>query len=114
MSYGPAQVFTVSMASGASTTSNLALGKSFSKIYVEIGTMSTNVFVDVYASTDGTVYKQVFERVNTAPVQYQTMFISTQPIGTGVVAIDACYPYLQFRGTGVVSGGCTIKVIGVD
>lgn len=115
MSYGPQKVFTGAIASGASSTEFNLSGKSFSFVYAEIGTMSTAAAMDVYAASDGTTYRPMFERVNTAPVQYQTLTVSNI-VGTngGVIPLGYGYTYLQFRASAVVSGGVAIKIIGID
>lgn len=112
MSYGPIQVFAGSIASGASTLTQIALTKAYSKVFVELPTMSTATAFDVYGSTDGTTFRQVFERVNTAPVQYQSLTISAG-VGTngGCAPLEVAYPYVQLRATAVVSGGVAVKFI---
>lgn len=116
MSYGPSQVFTGTIASGASTVTSIDLGtKGYSRVFAEVGTMSTNAALTVFGSSDGTNFKPVFERVNTAPVQYQTLTVATGTIGgiadlTGIAGIR----YAQFQASAVISGGCTIKLICVD
>lgn len=114
MSYGPLKVYTASIASGASSVS-LALDRAYSTLYGELSTMSTAAAIDLWGSTDGTTFRPVFERVNTAPVQYQTMVVASG-VGAngGVFPINTIYPYLQFRASAVVSGGVTVKLIGVD
>ena len=115
MSSGPRLIFTGSIASGASTLTSIHLDKSYSRIYAEIGTMSTAAAITVFGSTDGTTFKQAFERVNTAPVQYQTLTVASG-VGAngGTVPLDANYPYVQFQASAVVSGGVSIKLICVD
>lgn len=114
MSYGPIKVFTGTVASGASST-QIALDKAYSKIFAEISTMSTTAAWDVFGSSDGTTYRPVLERINTAPVQYQTLTVASG-IGTngGIVPIEPICPYLQFRASAVVSGGVTIKLHCID
>lgn len=113
MSYGPVQVFAGTLASGASTVTSINLGgKAFSKVFVELSTMSTAAAFDVYGSTDGTTFRPVFERVNTAPVQYQTLTVaSAVGAGGGIAPLDPGYQYVQFRASAVVSGGLAVKLI---
>jgi len=77
--------------------------------------MSTAAVLDIYCSSDGATFRPAFERVNTAPVQYQTMVVATS-VGAngGVCRIDTVYPYIQFRASSVVSNGVAIKLICVD
>ncbi len=114
MSYGPIKVFSGSIASGASST-QIALDKSYTQVFIELPTMSTAAVFDVYGSSNGTVYLPVFERVNTAPVQYQTLTVSAG-VGTngGIAPLNTIYPNLQFRASAVVSGGVAIKLICID
>ncbi len=117
MSYGPIQIFsTTGIVSGASTLTIYTFAKAFSQFCIEIGTMSTAAAIDIYGSSDGSTFRNVFERTNTAPVQYQTLTVASN-VGTvgGVVPISNFnYPYIQLRATAVVSGGVTVKMIGMD
>lgn len=117
MSYGPCPVFTGSIASGATTCTSINLGgKAYSRVFVELGTMSTNSIVSVYGSSDGSDFKPVFERVpNTTSVQWQAIQLTTAVVG-GIAPVNdlSGIAYAQFRATAVISGGCTIKVICVD
>jgi len=119
MSYGPGQVFTGAIASGASTLTSVDLGtKAYSRVFAEVGTMSTNAALTVFGSSDGTNFRPVFERVKTAPVQYQTLTVATTAVGsiggiadlTGVAGIR----YVQFQASATIIGGATIKLICVD
>lgn len=114
MSYGPIKVFSGAIASGASST-QIFLDKAYSKVFAEIGSMSTAAALDLWGSSDGSTYRPSYERVNTASVQYQAVSISTSVGANGGIApIEAIYPYLQFRASAVVSGGVAIKLICVD
>ncbi len=118
MSYGPKQVFTVEVASGASTSSFIDLGdKSYSEIAVNYVTMSTGMVVNVFGcpASAGT-YLQVNQLItNTATVVYQPMQIPTSVSGSGW-AVFACPPfrYIKFVCTGVVSGGVSFTAIAAD
>lgn len=77
--------------------------------------MSTQVAIDVYGSADGSTYRPVFERVNTAPVQYQTMtVVSSVGANGGLAPLEFGYPYMQLRASAVVSGGVSITVLATD
>lgn len=112
MSYGPIKVITGTIASGASTLTSIQLGKSYSKVFAEISTMSTAAAFDLYGSCDGTKFYPLFERTNTAPVQYQTLTVASGVGANGGQApIYPGAPYLQFRASAVVSGGVTVNLI---
>lgn len=112
MSYGPIKVFTGTIASGASTVTSIQISPGFRQVYLACSTMSTAAAMDVYASDNGTTFYQVLERVNTAPVQYQSLTVASSVGSNGqTVPLNIVYPYLQFRTSAVVSGGVTIKLI---
>lgn len=112
MSFGPSQKFECGIASGASTSSFIDLGdRPFRKLSVFAVTMSTNAMVTVYGG-DGTTFRVVHERVNTAPVQYQALTIATSTSG-GWATLDAPpFRYVRFHTSDVVSGGASFTVYG--
>jgi hypothetical protein len=115
MSYGPKQVFSDTIASGASTSGGIQLGtKSYSQVYVRYVTMSTGAELTLQTSLDGSTYFNVFERVNTAPVQYQVVTVATGVSGTGVAPIPVPGTYVRFVASAVVSGGVALSVITHD
>lgn len=106
----PVTVYIGSMASGASTLTSIDVTRSWGKIYADIQTMSTGAELAIYGSSDGTTFKPVYERVNTAPVQYQALTVGTATTG-GIVELAQAGRYFQFRASAVVSGGVVIKLI---
>lgn len=115
MSYGPKQVFSVGTASGASTSSSMDLGdKSFTKLALTYVTMSTGAMVTVYGSSDNSTFKVVNERVNTAPVQHQSLTVATSTSGSWCMLDAPPFRYLQFVTSAVVSGGVSFTVIASD
>lgn len=118
MSYGPAQVWTCGVASGASTSSYIDLGgKSYTKMAVNYVTMSTGMVVNVFGcQTSNGTYLQVNQLVtNTATVVYQPTQIATAVSGSGWAVFDAPpFRYIQLVCTGVVSGGVSFTVMAFD
>ena len=108
---GPKQVFSCGTASGASTSSALDLGtRGFTSVFFNAVTMSTGAAITVLGSQDGTTFYPVNERVNTAPVQYQTLTVATTTSGTWVQLPNVSLRYLQFTTSAVVSGGVSYHV----
>ncbi len=117
MSFGSIKPIYGRIASGASTCTSIDLGlKGWQKVMVEVGTMSTAVNLDIYGSADNVIFKQLFERVNTATAAQWQSFIISQTVGAngGVCVLETPFPYLQFRGTAVVSGGVSFTLICAD
>lgn len=120
MSYGTIKTFpTVVVASGASTSSDVFLGgKAWSKVGVQVGTMSTGMQVMVQGTANGSSYYYVFNRpINSATVACATFSIAAG-VGTngGFVPLPEDTPLNQLRFvlTGVVSGGVSFTVICAD
>ncbi len=116
MPYGPVAIYRGSIASGASTLTSLDLDKSWSRVYLDISSLSTAAELTVFASSDGTTFRPLFERVNTGAVSCQTVTIPSNSVANGGVVF---FPhqgirYLQFRASAVVSGGVSINAICAD
>ena len=110
MSYGPTQVFSTAIASGASTAYFDLGGKSFKNMAVFTQSMTTGGVLTLYGSPDNTTYKQVWERVNTATCQHQVQTIATATSGNWVMFAAPPFRYIAFACDATVAGGGTIKV----
>lgn len=115
MSFGPVLYFSGSISSGASTLTSLDLSKSWSRVYLQLPTFSTAAELSVYGSYDNSTFVPIFERINTAPVQYQALVVTTGVASSGGIAqFVAPMQYLQLRASAVVSGGVAVQAICVD
>lgn len=114
MSWGPKQVFTCGIASAASTSSAIDLGdKAFTKLAVNFS-MSTGHALSVFGGITSTSLKLVNERVNTAPVQYQSLTVATNTSGGWAVLDAPPFRYIQFAASATVNDGGSITVIAQD
>lgn len=112
MSYGPNQTASLIIASGASTSSYTDFGGrscTYMAVYHTAG-----FALNVYGSTDGTSFYPVHERVNTAPVQYQALTVTTSTSGSWAHFLAPAVRYVQFAATATVANGTTIKVSVAD
>lgn len=112
MSYGPIQTTSLVIASGASTSSYWDLGGKSCTYFTVYHTAGAEL--NLFGSSDGTTFKQVMERVNTAPVQYQSMIIGSAHSGFWVQNICPALRYVQFAATAAVANGTTIQVSFAD
>ena len=120
MSYGSYKAFTVVAASGASTSSDVALGgRAWARYGVQVGTMSTGVNVAIQNSVDGGV---TFYNVYHAPIQSASVATPQVIISSGVGTGGGYVPlptyvslqHVRFVGTGVVSGGVSYTIVCSD
>jgi hypothetical protein len=112
MSFGPVVVYSTSIVSGTSTA-YFNLDKAWGKKQAFIGSLSTNAELTIYGSPDGSTWKVVFERVNTAPVQYQTLTVASSA-NNKMVPIDVGAQYIAFAASATVTDGASIKMICSD
>ena len=117
MAFGPYTVFADSIASGASTSDGVDLKKSWNKLGLQVGTMSTSASFSLQNSVDNgsTFYNVYTPMFNTA-----TSGVLPLSVGSGVganggfVVINAPLSYPRIVCTGVVDGGARFKFLGVD
>lgn len=117
MSYGPNQVFSCGIASGASTSSFIDLGgKSFTRLSIKSVTMSTGAMITIYGCDTSTgTFGPVYEKVaNTLTSAYSSLTVGTATSGGWCVVQAPAHQYLKFITSAVVSGGVSITVIGSD
>lgn len=115
MSYGPVNIFSTTIASGADSAI-VNVSKSWGYVALQVGTMSTAAQIAQWASVDNSTFYQVFSpQVNTATVA-NNAFLIVSGIGTngGVVPVIPGFQYYKFITSGVVSGGVQFKVICAD
>ncbi len=120
MSAGVFKIATVYIASGASTSGDVALGgRPWSQIAVSIGTMSTGVNLGIQNSVNGgsTYYNVFHPTINSATVATPQLFISGA-VGSGggfaILPLGVTLNHIRFIGTGVISGGCSLTVVCSD
>jgi hypothetical protein len=109
MSYGPTQYFLATIASGTSTSVGLELGgKSYRNMAVY--TSGVSGAMALWASYDGTTYKAVHERVNTASVQWAAVLFPSTVSGVWASTPMPPAKYVQFVATGTCANGATIHI----
>lgn len=117
MSYGPLATYPATIVSGASTSSDIFLDRSYKNLLLQVGTMSTGVNIQIEGkalSSDG--YKYIFHPSINSSTVTNNQFIVSAGVGSGggIVPIPNGLPYMRIRLTGVVSGGVSFQVICTD
>jgi hypothetical protein len=116
MSYGPIQVFTATIASGADSASIGLGGKAFSQYCVQLPTMSTSAQFAIHGSHDGTTYAPCYQRPFNTSTSTTFAVVISSGVGSsgGIVDVPISTPYVKFIASAVVSGGVVIKIIAND
>lgn len=120
MGYGPISVFSTTIASGVSTSTEVNLGRAWSQVYFSYGTMSTAMNMTVFAAEKASGSAGSYRLVYQPPINSATVacvpFTITSTVGVvgGCVPIPSGFQYIKAVLTGVVSGGLAVNVICSD
>ena len=111
--YGPRKTATLVIASAATLSAVYELGdQKLSKMAIKTTSMTTNAELTILGcDTVGGTYLPVMERVNTAPVQYQTVTVATTTSGNWLVCDVPPMNYMQFLASATVTGGGSVVVV---
>ncbi len=111
--YGPRKTATLVIASAATVSAVYELGDmKYSKMAIRVTSMSTGAELTILGcDTVSGTYMPVMERVNTAPVQYQTITVATTTSGNWLVADVPPVNFLQFLASATVTGGGSVVVV---
>jgi len=121
MSHGPYSVFTgITVASAASTSGEVDLSRAWKTVYLDIGTMSTGMAINIWAAhattADGGTYRPVYHPTVNAATVLTNPFVISGVVGAngGCVPMPNGLRYFKVVLTGVVSGGALFKAICSD
>lgn len=118
--YGPRiDLPSVRFASGVTSTSAIDLGdNTYTYLAVKFASMTTAAELTVYGcpGTSGSAgtYSPIYERVNTAPVQYQALIIQTATSGGWAVFQCPPFRYIQLFASAAPAGGGTVYFAASD
>lgn len=108
-------IYTDQIASGASTSSGILFQGAYSRMQVQIPTMSTSTNMNIQHSVDGgTTWYNIFHPTINSATSATNLFVIASGVGTGggVVPIaDTGYQQIRFVTGGVVAGGVIFKVV---
>jgi hypothetical protein len=112
MSYGPYAVFTASVASGATASSAVDLGRSWFANYLVVPSMTSNSQLHLKASEtlDGTYRRVKHPPVNSATVAVNEFTILSANTGC-IVPMPSGLRYVQVETTATVDGGCSFTIL---
>lgn len=113
MGYGPGAVYTVTMASGGTLTSELNLQRTWKKVYLDPTGAESEVRVQAAATSGGT-FRQVYHpSINSSTVGANIFKIPSAASG-GLIEIPAGLKILKIETTATVANGLTFTLICAD
>ena len=117
MSYGIVKVFTVTMASAGTLSSECYLGKSWGNAYLEIKSMNSNtqhhIQAAAAASSSGGVYRRVKLVPVSATVQTTDWYVASAA-SSAFVPLPAGLQYLKIEKAATVDNGATYSIVCSD
>lgn len=115
MSYGPIAVYTVTMASGATSTSELDLARSWKTAWLVVPSMASNTQMGIKAATEaGGTYRSVYHpQINSSTVSVNSFAIASSTT-SAMVPIPNGFRFIKIHTTATCDSGETFKVICSD
>lgn len=119
MAHGLSQYFPITMASGASVTSDVAFGRGFARVYVNIDGATNSVHFMAAQAVAGSPptpgsYLLVKYPVLSGLSAPQTVTVGTATSGSFVEVPLGGFQYVKVYNVGGAANGATIKFIGSD
>jgi hypothetical protein len=110
MAHGAISVFNVTIASGATLSSEVDLGRSWAKVYIDPTGAASEVRFQAAASSGGT-YRQVYlpQPSSTSTVQTNAWKVASA-ISGGVIEAPAGLRFVKVEATAAVANGATLKL----
>lgn len=113
MAHGAITAFNVTIASGATLSSEVDLGRSWARVYIDPTGAASEVRFQAAAASAGT-YRQVYlPQPGTSTVQANIWKVSSG-ISGGVIECPAGIRFLKVETTAAVANGATLKLICSD
>lgn len=109
MSHGALSIFNATMASGATLTSEVDLGRSWARVYLDPTGAASEVRFQAAATSGGT-YRQVYlPQPGTSTVQANIWKVSSG-ISGGLIEAPAGLRYIKVETTAAVANGASFKL----
>ncbi len=113
MSYGPISVFTVTMASAGTLSSEIDLGRSWKKVYLDPTGAASEVRIQA-AITAGGTYRQVYHPSINSSTASANIFKIPSAVSGGLIEIPAGLRFVKVETTATVANGNAFKIICSD
>lgn len=114
MSYGPLSIFTLSMASGSTTTSGADLARSWKNTFLEIPSLVTNTEIYVLGGSSDSNYRRVFHPQSNSVIATSVQFLISSATTNALVLIPNGIRFIKIVTSSAISDGCIFKIICSD
>lgn len=113
MGHGVACKFTVTMASGATLTGSLDLGRAYGKVYLDPTGAASEVRIQAAAASGGT-FRQVYHPSINSSTVGANMFKIPSSVSGGLIEIPNGLRFIKVETTATVDNGATFTLIASD
>lgn len=113
MSFGPVKVFTCSVASAATLSGEVDLGKDWRSVYLEIASMTSNSqhHIQAAASSGGTYRRVKVANVSTGTVQTLDFAVASTATSTFIkIPVDGLQ-YVKVELTATADSGQSYRIV---
>lgn len=103
MSWGLHKVYTVTMTSGALSSTTIDLGRAFRNVYLEVPTMASGSLYLMGGTASGGTYRRIMNvQANTSTVTHSTFTVDSLTTGK-MVPVPSGFQFMKVEST----SGCT-------
>ena len=116
MSYGPIMDYTVTFASGATSSTEVDLGRSFTKLLIEYPSATTFEMFVQGSRTTTSGFRRIYHEVTSSDTNPNAIEINSAVAGAngGVVPVPYFMRYMKLESATAVTNGAVFHIIGVD
>lgn len=113
MSYGPISVFTVTMASAGTLSSEISLGRAWKLAYLDPTGANSEVRIQGTTEAGGT-YRQIYHPSINSSTVGANIFKIPSSVSGGLIPIPTGLKFLKVETTAAVTNGQAFKIICSD
>lgn len=115
MAHGPNAVYTTTIASGATLSSAVPLGRSYKTAYLEIQSMISNSQIHIQgANAAGGTYRRVYFPLANSASPVGNPFAINSALSSAIVPLPNGIQFLKVETTATCDSGATFKIICSD
>lgn len=113
MGHGLYQVFTATITSGSTLSSEVDFGRSFDKVYIDPTGLASEVRIQAAFESGGT-YRQIYKDQSLSSTVEANIFKVSSGISGGLQAIPSGFRFLKIETTAAIANGATCKIYCCD
>lgn len=114
MSYGPLTSYSMTIASFATSSSGVDMGRGWKTMYLQIPTMTSQTQLYIQGSNDNVTFARVYFPLANATAPVASLFNIPSNVTSAIIPIPNGIRYMKVESTAVVSFTASFRVICSD